>query len=1175
MAQDLAFSIKILGKDGELSKLAEIEKGLIKVREQRKYLNDAYKAGEISQTQLAKSTAELNLTTKALGKEKRDITRTVELETQRAQNQAGTYKSLDATLQILKRDYKALTLEERNSAKGQELLKKIQTTDKTLKQFDSSIGQNQRNVGNYSGALEGLNGVFSGFGLQIGRQIQQLAQVRAGIAKMVTALTAQKTATIATSEAQGVHAASTAAATTAQAAQTSATYAALPALARLKIALLSSGIGVVLVALGAFVGLAVAATKRSIEFAKELSGLKAVLGDLGTNTAMKELSREAQALGASTAYTATQAVQMETEFAKLGFGVSAILYATKSTLDLAASLKTDLASAAQLTGSALNIFGLDASEAQRVNDVLALSASKSALDFEGLTGAIKLAAPAASATGRTIEEMAGLLGVLANNGLKGSIAGTGLKRVFIRLNAQGITLNEALNKVANSSDQLTTSVQLVGEEGAIALLGLAKGADSIDGLTESFYNAEGAAKAMAETMLDNLAGDTTKAKSAWEGLLLSVEDGEGVFTSVSRAVVQGWTGVLGIFRAVSIGVGRFFSLLKLDVNQKLVFLKSSLTILGQYISIFANNAKLIIADVPLLGSAIDKGKAEKNIREAVSIIKKANDESILAHKAYDDKKAEFDKVSIQNQIKQNDHKRKLEEEAVKAEQELAEETEKERKKREAEARRLREQAIKDVENNNKLILKLARELRDSETSIAQDGRDKEVDILDNKLSDKIAALEAEKTSNKELSKLSKQQADQRKQINVLVDAQIEQLLIEHRQTLSTIDQKYDAESLSDLKKVNDLKLTELDSFYQLEELKIRNKVVNDLITEEQAQAQLLAIRKKYLEDKLALIDQETTEGKIKAQELVNEIDALTQDDTGKSVVAKLLSITDEEAELLKQKAFSLANEIADTIANIQQTKRDKEVRDEAKSNEDKKNDAITTYNQQLKDGVITQEEYNALKSDLDIEYDQLKENLERKAFERNKKAAIAQAAVNGSLAILNVLATNKGGLISRAIEVAFVALQTGLQIAAINAQEFATGGLVLSGQRVPSNAKNISTKANGDNVLATVRAGEVVLNEQQQNALGGARTFAAIGVPGFVNGGLIPPSYFTPFAPPQITPSGGVVSVSGGLNELQFNQLLDSVNSRIETRLTNIRVSAPNISKTQDDISTIESNAKY
>ena len=286
----------------------------------------------------------------------------------------------------------------------------------------------------------------------------------------------------------------------------------------------------------------VSATKRGAEFAKALSGLEAVTG--ATNAEMNQLSNSAKALGSSTQFTSKEVVQLQTEFAKLGFTTKEILNATKSTLDLAASLDVGLGQAATIAGSTLRAFGLQTSETQRVVDVMAASTSSTALDFDALRESLKLVAPTSRAMNVSIEETTAMLGVLADNGLKGSIAGTGLSKTFIELNKKGIPLNEALKQVANSSDQLNTAIDLVGVVGSKSLLTLANNAPKIDTLTESFQNSAGAANELAETRLDNLAGDTTKLSSAWEGFLLSIEDGTGIFNTIARGIVQATTALL-------------------------------------------------------------------------------------------------------------------------------------------------------------------------------------------------------------------------------------------------------------------------------------------------------------------------------------------------------------------------------------------------------------------------------------------------------------------------------------------------------------------------------------------------------------------------------------------------------------------------------------------------------
>lgn len=397
---------------------------------------------------------------------------------------------------------------------------------------------------------------------------------------------------------------------------------AIPALRAFSAALVSTGVGAIVVAVGALTSAFVAAGRKGAEFEKALSGLEAVSGS--TEAEMTALSDQAKQLGASTAFTASQVVQLQTELAKLGFTVGDIQNSTPAILDLAASLEVDLASAAEFAGSVVRSFGLTTEETQRVVDVMSLSTASSALNFSALQESLKVAAPTARAVGVSIERTAALLGVLADTGLKGSIAGTGLSKTFIALNKEGISLEDAMDKVKNSSNQLNTAVELVGVVGAKSLLNLANSGDKIAELEQTFIDAGGAAKDIAETRLDNLAGDTTKLGSAWEGFLLSIEDGSGIINKISRGAIQLLTKVIS-------NVGPFldylnFAFVELGTNLKLR-LSSSVDIavgsfqkLGASIKIFTNNALLQISRIPIIGSAIDKKQVEQNIKDAAKAL---------------------------------------------------------------------------------------------------------------------------------------------------------------------------------------------------------------------------------------------------------------------------------------------------------------------------------------------------------------------------------------------------------------------------------------------------------------------------------------------------------------------------------------------------------------------------
>jgi len=279
------------------------------------------------------------------------------------------------------------------------------------------------------------------------------------------------------------------------------------------------------------------------DFSKSTSTLAAVLGK--SKEEIRDLSTQAKQLGATTAFTASQVVELQTEFAKLGFPTGDIKNMTASTLDAAAALGSDLGEQAALTGAVLKGFGLDSTEAARVNDVLAKSASSSALDFSKLSTALPIVGATAKTAGVDLERTTALLGTLSDRGIDASTSATSLRNIFLELSKKGLTFEEAMAKINGAADKNAVAMDLFGKRSATAGIIIAEAGISIDKLEGTLNNAEGAAKAMADTMLDNLAGDITKAESAWEGFILSLEDGEGAFSQVSRSFTQGFTSILG------------------------------------------------------------------------------------------------------------------------------------------------------------------------------------------------------------------------------------------------------------------------------------------------------------------------------------------------------------------------------------------------------------------------------------------------------------------------------------------------------------------------------------------------------------------------------------------------------------------------------------------------------
>lgn len=387
-------------------------------------------------------------------------------------------------------------------------------------------------------------------------------------------------------------------------------------------ALISSGVGAFVVAIGALVGGVVTATRKSMEFAAEMSNLKAVLGKGGTNEAMAQLADDAKRLGASTAFTAKQVAELQVEFAKLGFTTDEILNVTEATLNLAAAAGTDLATAATVAGSTLRAFGLGSQETARVVDVMAMSFSTSSLDLEKFKESMKLVAPIAKSVKVPIEEASAALAVLANNGVSGSMAGTQLKRIMSDL-AQKTgkdfatsmeIVRERLANATSDAERLAIAKEMVGDRAKGALLILAEQKDVLEELTTAYENAEGAAEDMAEVKLDNLQGDITKMKSAWEGFLLQIEDGNGLFTKIARNWTQGMTTIINFFNDLVAENRSGMEFLGEVWGGAGIMLKETFKQAADEIRLLFAQLKLAAADVPVIGAGIDKATQEASIK---------------------------------------------------------------------------------------------------------------------------------------------------------------------------------------------------------------------------------------------------------------------------------------------------------------------------------------------------------------------------------------------------------------------------------------------------------------------------------------------------------------------------------------------------------------------------------
>lgn len=191
------------------------------------------------------------------------------------------------------------------------------------------------------------------------------------------------------------------------------------------------GLGRDMMALGGALSLPfVLAEKSFAGFDDKMRLVQAVTSSTGDQ--FDALTKTAQRLGRETSSTAQQVADAMIGLGRMGFDPSEITSSIANVLDLSRATGTDLSEAADIAANSLRVFGLEAGKMAQVADVLTATANGSAQTLTDLFEGLKMAAPQAASCGESIDETCAALGVMANMGIKGSLAGTALRKAFIQ-----------------------------------------------------------------------------------------------------------------------------------------------------------------------------------------------------------------------------------------------------------------------------------------------------------------------------------------------------------------------------------------------------------------------------------------------------------------------------------------------------------------------------------------------------------------------------------------------------------------------------------------------------------------------------------------------------------------------------------------------------------------------
>lgn len=331
-----------------------------------------------------------------------------------------------------------------------------------------------------------------------------------------------------------------------------------------------AGVGAAMVAgFGVAVGAAA-------EFERRLDYFLAVSG--ATQAEYDAISKKALQLGADTIYSANQIADSFIELGKSGVKAEDIINGIgEGVAALGAAADIPLDTAANIITAAVATFQLGAENAVMVADKLAGAANASIIDVQDLGVSLKYVGGVASSLGVPFEDVNTALGILGENGIKGSTAGTSLRQVLLGLNGAtgkakdalkelGIITEDGSNKfydaegrakslaevfqilqdaTAGMSDQQRTATfqQIFAVRSLPSLIALTReGADGFRDMADAINSTT--ALEVASQRLDNLSGDLEILRGNIETLLITAGGG---FQNIARFIVQSVTNVIQVF----------------------------------------------------------------------------------------------------------------------------------------------------------------------------------------------------------------------------------------------------------------------------------------------------------------------------------------------------------------------------------------------------------------------------------------------------------------------------------------------------------------------------------------------------------------------------------------------------------------------------------------------------
>ena len=281
--------------------------------------------------------------------------------------------------------------------------------------------------------------------------------------------------------------------------------------------------------------------KAGSDFDAQMSKVFAIAGDEVTNSleAMEALRAAAIEMGSTTSFTASEAGEALQYMAMAGWKTDDMLAGLAPIMNLAAASGEDLGTVSDIVTDALTAFGLSAEDTAHFADVLAAASSNSNTNVAIMGESFKYIAPLAGSLGYSVDDVAVALGLMANAGIKGSMAGTSLRQVISNL----ISPTDA-----QAAAMETLGISLLDSNGKVKSLSELMG-DMRKAAAESGFDMQALSEKVAELDGQLEAGTITEAE--YDAQIQALTNGNGDFLKAisDLAGARGLSGLLAIMNA--------------------------------------------------------------------------------------------------------------------------------------------------------------------------------------------------------------------------------------------------------------------------------------------------------------------------------------------------------------------------------------------------------------------------------------------------------------------------------------------------------------------------------------------------------------------------------------------------------------------------------------------------